>query len=186
MGRIAKAFLILIVGVPIIAFVVFAYIVVTAFNSPDPISTSSSSVPAPTQCESGWTQATATMYFLNPKGCGPTRMELASAGAELMLGLINPGAKNCEQYNVSGTAYDSVKLVSVDVNGDVIKFTRSCVNGDEVFSPNKPADHAMFFGHLNFDKVITMRFPQGKVLVYQNTDYLKAADNLIRFSGITP
>lgn len=113
-------------------------------------------------------------------------MELAADGSELMLGLINPGAKSCEKYNVSGTAYDSVKLVSVGVNGDVIKFTRSCVNGDEVFSPNKPKDHAMFFGHLNFDKVITMRFPQGKVLIYQNPDYLKAADNLIRFSGITP
>lgn len=110
-------------------------------------------------------------------------LELASGGPELTLGLINPGAKSCERYNVAGTAYDSLKLINVDVNGDDIQFTRSCVNGDEMFTPNKAMDHAMFFGHVNSDKVITMRFPQGKVLSYENLNYHQAADNLIRFSS---
>jgi len=141
------------------------------------------SMSAPPQCESGWTQATSSMYFLNPEGCGSTRLELASGGSELTMGLINPAAKDCEKYNVDGTAYDSLKLIDVDVNGDAIQLTRSCVNGDEMFTPNRATDHATFFGHLNSDKVITMRFPQGKVLRYQNPNYLQAADNLIRFSG---
>jgi len=49
MGGIAKAFLIFIVGVPVIAAVVFAYIVISAFNSPAPNASAAMVASAPAQ-----------------------------------------------------------------------------------------------------------------------------------------
>lgn len=181
----------IIVGVIVLALAAIAvYEHLNNSTSPDTASAASasptdieSSAPA---CQSGWTQRSATVYFLNPEGCGSPKLVLSSGKTRLEVGLINQFTDSCEKYNVDGVAYDSIKTVAADINGVHIQLTRSCVNGDELFTPNTDSDSVALFAAMNADKSLTITLGKNAPLHYKNPDYLKAADNLIAYGNLNP
>lgn len=190
MLRALKDFFI-IVGVLVLALVAIA--VYEHLRNSDSPGTPSAASAAPNDgestaqiCQSGWTQRSATVYFLNPDGCGSPKLILSSGTTHLEVGLINQSADSCEKYNVDGLAYDSVKLVAADINGTHIQFTRSCVNGDELFTPNTDSDNVALFAAMNADRSLTITLGNSAPLHYKNPDYLKAADNLIAYGNLNP
>lgn len=161
-------------------------------NSP-PVQTANASTVAPkpiesprTTCQSGWTQRNSTIYFLNPEGCGPTKLVLSAGKDRLHLAFMNQFASGCEKYDsISGVAYDSVKLVDVDVDGIPVQFSRFCLNGDEMFEPHDDKENAKLFAHAALEDIVTIKL-NDDVFRYKHDDYLKAADNLIEFNSLNP